>query len=641
MQSIQTMLRNQYREQELFKQMRAASSSHSFTNSQDLPPAGAVQGGIELSSESEAEAEDPHAIHALSPLGSFTANAPETLQALALENPASASSGSTDVDAAANSPPLSSKFNPAAPAFNPSAPAFNPKSAATPQSPSTKGPTVLPSSSLLSSALYQELPHDEAMQRAAADFIHALCPQQAQVHYRDSVVALIQRNFRSSLNCESLEVGLHRLLCFLPDDPIKVSAVVCRNHSTKWHRIICDRLNMISKKRSDEQGAQEGYTYRSDRPEDEDPASDHVIRNVLISNTKLCIQVQCSVDNTEVELTCNSRAEVCMLAMLEEVNTLAGKNDLFKQSLMLIRAWWCCESAAYVGTTVKNYISDLALCVMICAIFNQHHTQIHTPLQALCAFLAEYSAYDGSTCAISIMGIVPFKSASSNQPVLPAPLNPVLASPPSAGEAASKLLLTREVLEKYWLLYCPPDPANPEQQHSKIMPTLSTSSEDVFGIDLPGIPTVNFSLDVGSSTNSLNDSSKDTLSLHEDTTGLSLEDAALSAHRQQCSRNLIKFDRSQFNIVDPFSCNNMVLERPSQNRILRLTKVFQSGATQMSALLTQAQATTENFDARATLKTFFPMSTVRFVDSSARPDTFSVDASFLTPAMITQMTRFA
>ena len=564
---------------------------------------------------------------------------------------------------------IASKFNPTASAFNPkstSLPTTIPCVPSTPTVVSTSTSDSLPSSTLLPSEIYSKLNTTEVLNTTTMDFVTALCPQHAQVQYRDSIVGLLQRNFRLALNCEALEVGLHRLLCFLPDDPIKVSAVLCRNHATRWHRVICDRLNLIAKKRAeDTTAAHEGYTYRSDPFEEfEDSTGDHVIRNVLISNSKISIHVQCSVDNTEVELSCNSRSEVCMLALLEEISTLVGKNDLFKHSLMLIRAWWCCESAAYVGTTVKNYLSDLSLCVMVVAIFNMHHTELHTPLQVLCAFLSEYSTYDGSTSAISIMGIVPFKSTSSNQPVLLAPINPLILEPgtPTEDPSPSKCLLSRDILERYWLLYCPPDPSNLEQHHIKMMPSLSSSSEDVMGYDARGIvnvhavaatatasteqqpsnSTTGMSMRLDGTTTTTTTTTGDVPTIDAPPTTQSLEEMALSTHRQQCSRNMVKFDRSQFNIVDPFTCSNMVLERPSQNRVMRLSSVFQSGATQMTHLLTQLTPTSETTtkDCQSLLKSFFPMATLRFVDTTSRPDTFNTDTSQVSPSVLTQMTRY-
>lgn len=530
-----------------------------------------------------------------------------------------------------------SRFNASAPEFSPSSSA---KSVLTKTSSFANG--VLPSSQYLPSSAYAQISDEDPLNPFLEELIVAISPQQAQVHYRDSVVALLQKNFRGVLNCEALEVGLHRLLCFLPDDPIKVSAVVCRNHSTKWHRVICDRLNLVAKRKSEEL-AGEGYTYRSDRSEEgmDDSSGDHVIRNVVISNTKLNILVQCSIDNLDVELTCNSRSEVCMLALLEEISGLVGKDDLFKQSLQIIRAWWAYECTAYVGTSIKYYLSDFALCLMVAAIFNQHHAKLNTPLQALCAFLAEYSAYDGTVSAITLMGVVPFKSATSNQPVLPHQLHPALAQPGTpTNPSAGGYLLGPDVLERYWLLFCPPDASNPEQQQLKIFSALSSSSEDVVGVDLSnGIVNTNFNVDhlspgPSSATSGSNSSSAGT----EDLNAPSLEEAALAAHRQACARNLAKFDRSQFNIVDPFTCNNMLVERPSQNRIVRLVKVFQTGAQQMATVLNLLQQR-QGSSPRDAVAAFFPATTGRFLESLVRPDTFNIDNTFISPAQFSQMTR--
>ena len=64
-------------------------------------------------------------------------------------------------------------------------------------------------------------------------------------------------------------------------------------------------------------------------------------------------------------------------------------------------------SSGYVGCVIKYYLPDFSLCIMVCAIFNQYHAQIASPLQALCLFLTEYSGYDGATHAITLQGLVP------------------------------------------------------------------------------------------------------------------------------------------------------------------------------------------------------------------------------------------
>ncbi len=73
------------------------------------------------------------------------------------------------------------------------------------------------------------------------------------------------------------------------------------------------------------------------------------------------------------------------------------------------------ETASYVGCPIKHYLSDFTVCIMVCAVFNQYHSQITTPMQALCMFMTEYAAYDGSTQAITVQGILSFEEASGGQ----------------------------------------------------------------------------------------------------------------------------------------------------------------------------------------------------------------------------------
>ena len=57
-----------------------------------------------------------------------------------------------------------------------------------------------------------------------------------------------------------------------------------------------------------------------------------------------------------------------------------------------------------MGGSIKHYLSDFSLIVMICATFNQYHTMINSPFEALCMFLSEFAEYDGHTSAITIQG---------------------------------------------------------------------------------------------------------------------------------------------------------------------------------------------------------------------------------------------
>ena len=61
----------------------------------------------------------------------------------------------------------------------------------------------------------------------------------------------------------------------------------------------------------------------------------------------------CAVDTLPVEIVPNGRSDLCFLAYIEEFSQVVGKADLFKRSLLLMRAWWTYEASSYVGTPSK------------------------------------------------------------------------------------------------------------------------------------------------------------------------------------------------------------------------------------------------------------------------------------------------
>ena len=99
---------------------------------------------------------------------------------------------------------------------------------------------------------------------------------------------------------------------------------------------------------------------------------------------------QCMFDQLPVEITESCSTAHTLLAFFEEFSRLVDKNGLFKKTLTLVRAWWAYETASYVGTSIKHYLSDETVTVMVAAIFNQHNDAISQPLQGLFIFLAEY-----------------------------------------------------------------------------------------------------------------------------------------------------------------------------------------------------------------------------------------------------------
>mmetsp|Transcript_29520 Transcript_29520/g.49829 ORF Transcript_29520/g.49829 Transcript_29520/m.49829 type:complete len:909 (+) Transcript_29520:331-3057(+) len=326
--------------------------------------------------------------------------------------------------------------------------------------------------------------------------------------------------------------------------------------------------------------------------EDFRPSLRHLLGPANQAKDSVSNYVRFLLDHSGIEVYANKRQDICMLAFLEELAGLVGKNHLFKHSLILIRIWWNYETTHYVGTSIHHYLSEFSVCIMVCAIFNRYHSRINSPLQALCLFLAEYATYDGNTQAITLQGIVPFRSPSSSQPQL-------LEVHPSH-------LIDRNIIEKYWALFNVNDVDVDAKDYENVLRnnvSNSTSSDDDGdgdGDDDHDDEKVDNSkdqqelefddggkvsrLDRIVSTGSSGSRSPSSPASVEKSAPGGIEKIAM---KTLSSHNLHYFDRQLFNVVHPFNHTNMMEEKLSPRRQMRIIKAIQTAATNIQVYLKQ------------------------------------------------------
>lgn len=250
-------------------------------------------------------------------------------------------------------------------------------------------------------------------------------PQEHQIRYRCSVTAFITHHARKTLNAHIYEGGLYALRCFLPDDPIFMSVFLGRSQENSWYVRLNERLCRIS--------ADVDNCKDSDTADVTDKSFDrHVLTNVsFLKDNDTSHKLQCLVDSVVgVEILLNMRVELCLLAFFEEFDSLVGRCHLLKRSILLIRAWW-----VYEANLTNNLISDTAMCIMICSIFNLYSDKIHFPLQALSAFLMQFADTDFSNTVLTLYGPIPFETYVQLDEKKLFELRPLLTS--------------REVVERY------------------------------------------------------------------------------------------------------------------------------------------------------------------------------------------------
>ena len=419
-----------------------------------------------------------------------------------------------------------------------------------------------------------------ALDSATDGVLKMIAPTEEQIQHRNSIVAMLRRQLRIALGATAFEIGLPVSRCLLPDDPIKMTVVISKALIPTWHTQVCDQLTNFAEKVT-------MYGGSSSVPIDEDEVLDpyftdcnsyghHHLGSINHSKQNLVHTVHLVVDNVPIEISANSRSELCMLALFEEAAQLVDQDNLLKRSFLLIRAWWAYETQAFVGCSIRHYLTDNHLFVMLLAIFNRYNSHIQTPLHAMSLFLAEYSTYDGSTQAISLQGLVPFQTRTSNQPQVIDPKN--------------FHVMKRSIIEKHWMSYNI-GYANNEPE-TTIQKKRSTSSEEVIAAATAG-------------SSSPVKTPRDDGSLSSNKPSVTpLESNVKEIIKSLSANNIFFFERHTFNILHPLNHTNMIVEKLSQRRISKLYKAFQIGATNFAFYLKRAMET--GSDAVENIRNYFP-----------------------------------
>lgn len=126
------------------------------------------------------------------------------------------------------------------------------------------------------------------------------------------------------------------------------------------------------------------------------------VRNVTAINAevKLC---KCNVDNILVDFSASQLSGLSTLLFLEEVNLLVGRENLVKDSIILVKAW-CFYESRIMGAQ-HALLSTYALETMVLYIISYFHEHAKTPLEVLHLFLRYFSEFDWEQHYLSLEGV--------------------------------------------------------------------------------------------------------------------------------------------------------------------------------------------------------------------------------------------
>ncbi|XP_043724677.1 uncharacterized protein LOC122671496 isoform X1 [Telopea speciosissima] len=227
---------------------------------------------------------------------------------------------------------------------------------------------------------------------------------------RKAVIDYIQRLIRNYLGSEVFPFGSVPLKTYLPDGDIDLSAF--------------STLNAEDALANDVRGVLE--------VEEQNEAAEFEVKDVQYIHAEVKL-VKCLVQNIVVDISFNQVGGLCTLCFLEKIDSLIGKDHLFKRSIILIKAW-CYYESRILGAH-HGLISTYALETLVLYVFHLFHSSLNGPLAVLFRFLDYFSKFDWDNYCISLNG-----------PVCISALPEIVAETP--GNGGSDLLLSKEFLKR-------------------------------------------------------------------------------------------------------------------------------------------------------------------------------------------------
>jgi hypothetical protein len=432
-------------------------------------------------------------------------------------------------------------------------------------------------------------------------FISMVSPHDEQRSHRNSIRAVLARQVRRVVNAKVIELGLHALDCFLPDDVLRLSPVLWRSSTISWQTGLLERLNRLAENPGEvNDSALDDEECRSVADISESPpyrvTADHIVSGAILTTVGGESHVQVGVDTIHVEIVPFQRIDQLLLALIEDVALLVGQQNLFKRSLTIIRAWWVYETTSYIGCAMKHYLSDLTIAIMSCAIFNQFHAVITEPFHALYLFLVTFAEIDWRNSAVSIAGDAVFQSDLELTPTVSHPTNYVP-------------LISASLISKYsTALASPPSSQRNSGAHNTSGEASTPSSVGTIG---EGVVTGVTSSPVPGSYGRVDSPAKVVVTGSLDTSAVSMCSADWSSFEL--------FERREINIINPINNSNLVTDKLNTRRAKRIIKVFQMGSRNLQVAIRTAQIRENNSAPLPAMNTFFKGICNRF-ETGWRPD---------------------
>ncbi|GAB4832047.1 hypothetical protein Ancab_006065 [Ancistrocladus abbreviatus] len=223
---------------------------------------------------------------------------------------------------------------------------------------------------------------------------------------RKEIIKYIQALIEDSFGIKVLPFGSVPLKTYLPDGDIDLTALshhdVEQDLMTKFCCLLEYEAQYNTKMQVRDVQSIPAQVWSSNNADsDEVWCSSHFL---LQYTSPLVKVVKCTVGSVSIDISFNQTAGLSALSFLEQVDQFVGKDHLFKQSVILIKAW-CFYESRTLGAH-HGLIATYALETMVLHIINLYHSSLHSPLAVLYKFLVYYGTFDWKQYCVSINGLV-------------------------------------------------------------------------------------------------------------------------------------------------------------------------------------------------------------------------------------------
>ncbi|KAF5782262.1 putative polynucleotide adenylyltransferase [Helianthus annuus] len=198
---------------------------------------------------------------------------------------------------------------------------------------------------------------------------------------RKYVIEYVQKLIRCNLGFEIFPYGSVPLKTYLPDGDIDLTVLSIPNLE---ERLPSEVLRVLLE-------------------EEKHGNTEYELRDTQFIDAEVKL-VKCIVQDIVIDISFNQLGGLSTLCFLEQVDRLAGKDHLYKRSLILIKAW-CYYESRILGAH-HGLISTYALEILVLYIFQIFHASLNGPLEVLYRFLDYYAKFDWDNYCISLDGPV-------------------------------------------------------------------------------------------------------------------------------------------------------------------------------------------------------------------------------------------